>query len=354
MNQPLVSVVMAVCNAERFLAESIQSILNQSFRDFEFIVVDYGSTDNSKFIISSYVARDNRIKVHEVRPCVLPAARNAGCFLAQGRYIAIMDADDVSLPDRLSSEVDYMERHPQVALLGGAVEWMDSSGRPFHTHRHPTDNCEIKFELLTHSVFWHPTIIMRKEAFVLVGGYRPAFVCAHDYDLALRIAEKYECANLEEILLRYRVHPIQLTFHKHRQQTLCKLAARASAVARSKEQPDPLDTVREITPSTLATLGVEETAQRNSVVTDGRIWIRHMMTAGDYAAALAAARRIVESSLDHVEPYQVSELYLSVAELYWREKRIWKCVIAAGQAVLARPILIGRPLKPLLHRLGLA
>lgn len=354
MDQPLVSVAMAVCNAERFLAEAIESILDQSLRDFEFIIVDYGSRDNSKPIILSYAAKDNRVKFREIRPCVLPAARNAGCFLARGRYIAIMDADDVSLPNRLSWEVEYMEKHPPVALLGGAVEWVDSSGRTFHVFRHPSDNRQLKSELVTHCVFWHPTIIMRREAFAAVGGYRPAFVCAHDYDLALRIAEKYECANLEQIVLKYRVHPTQLTFDKQREQTLCKLAARASAAARAKGRPDPLDTVQEIASSTLGALGIGELAQRNSIVADGHVWILNMIAAGDYAAALAAARLITESDVSHVESWPVSELYLLIARLYWRDKKFWKCIVATGQAVLVRPVLIGRPLKPVLQKLGLA
>jgi hypothetical protein len=354
MNKPQVSVAMAVCNAERFLAEAIGSILGQSFTDFEFIIVDYGSRDNSKSIISRYAARDSRVKFHEVPPCVLPAARNAGCFLAQGQYIAIMDADDVSLPDRLFWEVEYMERHPQVALLGGAVEWVDSSGRPFRVIRHPIDDRTLKSKLLTHNVFWHPTTIMRREAFVSVGGYRPAFVCSHDYDLAIRIAERSECANLEEVVLKYRVHPIQLTSDKRRLQTLCKLAAQASAAARSVGKLDPLDAVQEITSSVLATLGISELAQRNSVVTDGRIWIQNMIDAGDYAAALGAARRIVELDLDQVEPWQASELYLIIAKLCWIDKKFLEFILSVGRAILARPILIGRPLKSLVHRLGLA
>jgi glycosyltransferase involved in cell wall biosynthesis len=353
MTGPLVSVVMPVCNADRFLAQAIESVLGQNFVDFEFIVVDYGSTDNSKPIISSYAGGDSRIKFHEVPPCVLPAARNAGCFLARGRYIAVMDADDVSLPDRLSREVGYMESHPQVALLGGAVEWVDPSGRPFHVFRHPTESGKLKSEMATHCTFWHPTVIVRTEAFRAVGGYRPAFVCAHDYDLELRLAEKFDCANLEEIVLKYRVHPWQLTFDRQRLQTLCKLAAQASAAARSTGQPDPLDALQEITPSVLDALGIDELVQRSSVVTDGHIWIRNMITAGDYAAALAAARRILESNLDQVDPWQVSELHVLVARLYWRDKKFWRYILAAGRAVLVRPILIGRPLKPLLHKLGL-
>jgi hypothetical protein len=354
MGQPSVSVAMAVCNAERFLDEAIESILGQSLRDFEFIIVDYGSTDSSKGLIRGYAARDGRIRLIEIPHCTLPEARNAGCFAAQGKYIAIMDADDVSLPDRLLREVDFLESHPQVALLGGAVEWIDSSGRSFLVHHHPTDDREIKSELLTHSVFWHPTIMIRKDAFVSVGGYRPAFVCAHDYDLAARIAEKYDCANLNEIVHRYRFHSLQISSDKKKLQALCILAVHASAAARRNREPDPLDTAREITSSALTAWGVGEVTQRNFVVADGHIWIRNLMNAGEYAAALSTARRILESNLDDVDPWPISEIHLCVAAINWREKRIWKYLVAVVRAILVRPVLVGRPLKLLIHSLKLA
>src|SRR6266849_7989485 len=101
MTRPLVSVAMVVCNVDRFLAEAIESILNQTFGDFEFIILDFGSTDRSKSIISEYASKDRRIKFQTIPRCGLAEARNAGCSLAQGRYIAIMDADDIAVTDRL-------------------------------------------------------------------------------------------------------------------------------------------------------------------------------------------------------------------------------------------------------------
>src|SRR5579864_6120600 len=114
--KPVVSVVMIVYNVERFLGEAIQSILGQTFREFEFLIVDFGSTDESKSIVSSFAAKDRRIKLHEIQNCGLAEARNAGCSLAQGKYIAIIDADDISLPERLRWQVDFMEKHPEVGL----------------------------------------------------------------------------------------------------------------------------------------------------------------------------------------------------------------------------------------------
>ncbi len=342
---------MAVSNAERFLAEAIQSILDQSLKDFEFIIVDYGSTDDSKAIVSSFAANDHRIRLIEIPPCVLPEARNAGCFQAQGKYIAVMDADDVSLSDRLRLQVEFLESHPQVALLGGAVEWMDSSGKPFGVHRHPSGDREIKAELPAHNVLWHPTTMMRKDPFAVVGGYRRAFMCSHDYDLALRFAEKYECANLEEIVLRYRVHAVQLTSDRHQQQTLCKLAAQVSASKRRKGEPDPLDGVREITSSALAAWGIQEQSQRDFLIADGHTWVRNLMNVGENAAALSAAGKVLGANLNGADSWQVSEIHLCVATIHWRNGQTWDSLIALAKAVRVRPVLIGRPLKSMFRRL---
>src|SRR6266852_208035 len=122
MTRPLVSVAMVVCNVERFLAEAIESILGQTFKEFEFIIVDFGSTDRSKSIILEYQDKDNRIKFHTIPHCGLGEARNAAGFLAQGQYIAIMDADDIAVRDRLMWQIDFMEKHREVGVLGGGGE----------------------------------------------------------------------------------------------------------------------------------------------------------------------------------------------------------------------------------------
>ncbi len=179
------SVVMIVCNVERFLAEAIESILGQSFRDFEFIIVDFGSNDKTKSIVSAFAATDQRIELHEIPNCGLAQARNAGCFLAQGKYIAIMDADDISLPDRLKWEVEFMENHTEVGLLGGAREWFNSTGRTIFINGDPTEDGAIRAALAVRCAFCQPTVLIRREAFSLVGGYRAAFLQAEDYDLFL-------------------------------------------------------------------------------------------------------------------------------------------------------------------------
>jgi glycosyltransferase involved in cell wall biosynthesis len=350
MSKPLVSVAMVVCNVDRFLGESIESILHQTFTDFEFIIVDFGSTDKSKAIISSYAAKDSRIKFHEVPHCCLAEARNVACSLAQGRYIAVMDADDVSLPNRLKWEVDFMETHLQVGLVGGATEWIDGTGRSLGIHDFPTEDHEIRSALTVRCPFCQPTVLIRREAFVLVGGYRTVYAQAEDYDLWLRIAERFEVANLKQVVLKYRIHPYQMTLRKRTQQTLCFLAAQASASSRRNGNPDTVNSIEEITPAVLAGLGVSEATQQITAATGYLFWIRTMYAAGEYSSALKAAVDALQSpDWEYAERWQIANMRLMAARLYWKQRRFAKGFLAAVHAFMTRPIMLGRPLKPLMR-----
>jgi cellulose synthase/poly-beta-1,6-N-acetylglucosamine synthase-like glycosyltransferase len=353
MTKPIVSVVMVTCDVDRFLAESIESILGQTFRDFEFVIADFGSTDKSKSIISDYAAKDSRIKFYEISHRSLAKARNAGCFLAQGEYIAVADADDVSDPNRLQWEVEFLEKHPQVGALGGAVEWIDSAGRSLYIAQHPVDDREIRSALLTHSVLWHPTALIRNDAFISVGGYRPVFVQAEDYDLWLRIAQHFQLANLDRVVLKYRIHPNQISMRERAEQTFCVLAAQFAASSRREELPDPLDSAEAITPAALAGWGVTRVRLQRALFSDRRQWIRHMCMAGEYSVALQAAIESLQSDLKDVEPWQVADLELTVAQLYWRRKEYAKSFLAVTRALATRPLIVGRPIRSALRRFGL-
>ena len=355
MNTPLISVVMVVRNVERFLAEAIESVLGQTCRDFEFIIVDFGSADKSKDIVSGYAARDLRIRLHEIASCGLAEARNAGCSLARGRYIAIMDADDVSLPDRLMLELEFMEKYPGVGVLGGAREWIDATGRSLFVNGDPTEDHEIRSALAHRCPFCQPTVLIRAEAFASVGGYRAAFAPAEDYDLWMRISEHFKCANLKQVLLKYRVHPQQVSLRNRKQQTLSVLAAQVSASLRRNGEPDVLDTVGEITPELLAGLGVPEAAQQTALASDYRDWARNMRIAGEYQVALKTVMEVLHSSdLEYAEERPIADLWLAAASLYWRQKEFVSSLRGVARAVMARPAVIGRPIKQLLELLELA
>jgi hypothetical protein len=194
---------------------------------------------------------------------------------------------------------------------------------------------------------------MRREAFASVGGYRAAFAQAEDYDLWLRIAQRYKVANLKQVVLKYRVHPNQMSVRKQKQQMLCILAAQMSLSARSSGNPDPLDAVKEITPALLSDLGISEAMLQSALVSHGRDWVRIMAAANEGSAALNATMEILQSSdLKHVERWQIADLWLFGARVYWKQKRFLRSLLAVGHAVIVRPALVGRPLKMLLCRRG--
>jgi cellulose synthase/poly-beta-1,6-N-acetylglucosamine synthase-like glycosyltransferase len=350
MGNPTVSVAMVVRNVDRFLTESIESVLAQTFRDFEFVIVDFGSSDSSKSIISGYAAKDTRIKFHEIPCCGLAEARNAACSLAQGKYIAIMDADDVSVQERLSWQVRFMEDHPEAGVVGGAVERIDATGRPLQVFKYPLENPEIQSELPTCCVFCQPTVLMRRDAFVGVGGYRGPFAPAEDYDLWLRIAESFQLANLDQVLLKYRIHSNQVTLRKRRQQVMGCLAAQACARARRNGGFDPLNGVKEITPALLAGLGVTKAEQQVALAREYLNWTRVICETREYSGALDALNEILQpSEHEYAESWVVAELRFLAARIYWRQRRFLRSVMTLCHAVAARPVIVGRPLKSLLR-----
>jgi hypothetical protein len=344
---------MVVCNVDRYLAEAIESILAQTFRAFEFIIVDFGSTDTSKSIISKHAAIDNRIRFYEISHCGLAEARNAACSLAKGKYVAIMDADDVCLPERLAWQVDFMEGHPGVGAVGGAVKWIDAAGRPLATFRHPLTDREIRSVLLTHSALWQPTVLMLREAFVRVGGYRGPFAPAEDYDLWLRISERFQVANLERAVLKYRIHPDQVSVRKVAQQSLGIAAAQLAASRRRDELKDPLVSVKEITPDLLSELGLSKAEQQSHLASYAMHWIRSLCMAREYSAALNVAREILRSEVEHVERWQVANFWLVAARLCWKQRSFAEACLSAARAVVTWPIIVVRPIKPLLRSVRL-
>jgi glycosyltransferase involved in cell wall biosynthesis len=320
---------MVVRNVDQFLAQAIGSILDQTFSDFEFIILDFGSTDRSKAIACSYAARDNRIRLHEIPTCGLAEARNAVCFLAEGQYIAIQDADDISLPDRLLWEVEFMEKHPDISLLGGAAQWVDSQARPLWTCTFPTEHQEIRSALKTSCPFQQTSVLMRREAFLAVNGYRAAFAPSEDYDLWLRISERFRSANLKQVVVKYRIHPHQVSLSSREHQVLCAVAARASATFRKNGSPDPLDSVGVITPTLLADLGVSPAELETSLFVYYRDWIFNMFAAKEYSAALRTAADVLRTDWKYVERREIAYLHRILAQVYWRRRQCWKSLFAA-------------------------
>jgi glycosyltransferase involved in cell wall biosynthesis len=205
---PTVSVVMAVHNTERYVAQAIDSILQQTFTDFELIILNDGSTDGSLCILQQYEKRDNRIRLISRENQGIPRTRNDLLQAAQGEFIAVMDSDDVALPDRLSWQVAFLRQHPEVICVGGAHDLIDHKGR-FLTHfQLPTSDEEIqRAAIVGHAPICNPCAVIRREALLQIGGYDERLGQAEDLDVWLKLGEIGKLANLSETVLQYRIHP---------------------------------------------------------------------------------------------------------------------------------------------------
>ena len=204
----LVSVVIPVYNAARFLNAAIDSILSQTYHDFEVIAVDDGSTDPSGDILADYAARDSRIKVISRRNTGIVGALNDGIAVARGNLIARMDADDISLPQRLERQVAYLTDHPECVAVGTDVLYTDPEGAPLVRH-HPAEQHDGILEQLLNGnggALIHPTIMVRRHSLDEAGGYRERYQWIEDFDLYLRLSEKGRLANLPAVHLHYRQH----------------------------------------------------------------------------------------------------------------------------------------------------
>ena len=207
MSVPTLSVLMPVYNAERFLAEAVESILSQTFHDFEFLVVDDGSSDRSLAILQRYAAQDDRIRLISRENTGYVSALNEMVQLSQGEFLARMDADDIAMGDRFRLQVARLRQDPDLVCLGGAHGMIDAKGRWLTCLAMPEQNDDIqKLALAGHTPINHPCAMMRRSAVLRVGAYNANLVPCEDLDLWLRLGEVGKLANLKEMVLKYRLH----------------------------------------------------------------------------------------------------------------------------------------------------
>lgn len=205
---PKVSVIMPVYNAEKYIGEAIESILDQTYTDFEFIIIDDGSSDGTVAAVKGY--DDRRIRFYQNEHNMgVAATLNRGLDLATGEYIARMDSDDISLPERFEKQVRFMDEHSEVAVLGAGIELFFAQHGERIFSQKPE---ELKVDLLFGNCFAHPAVMMRAAYF---GGsgfrYDNRFNKMEDFDLWDRVSQHYAIASLPEVLLKYRIHPNQVT-----------------------------------------------------------------------------------------------------------------------------------------------
>ncbi len=200
----LVSVVLPVYNGDRFLRQAIESILQQTYANFELIIINDGSKDQSQALIESY--GDPRIHAIQQANMGLAATLNKGISLAKGCWIARQDQDDVSFPERLAKQVDFMSAQPGCALVGTAAEiWVDDA-KTDRVHRHPCSDEQLRAGLLFYNYFVHSSVMFSKAVVEKMGGYsaEPNRQPPEDYELWSRIAKQHPVANLPDVLLAYR------------------------------------------------------------------------------------------------------------------------------------------------------
>ena len=218
---PTISVLMAVYNAAAYVKDAVASICAQTFTDFEFILIDDGSTDGSFAVLRAFAERDPRIRLIS-RPNVgLTKTLNEGLKLARGAFVARMDADDVALPQRFEKQVQYLRANPDCVCVGSRVQLIDPLGSTIKdVTDHKLAHEEIDRDLLA-GIGWsvvHPVATMRRNALERVNGYREQFRTSQDLDLFLRLAEIGRLANLPDVLLQYRQHFESVNFSKHEEQ----------------------------------------------------------------------------------------------------------------------------------------
>ncbi|MBP7481699.1 MAG: glycosyltransferase [Lacunisphaera sp.] len=202
----LVSVLMPVYNGGPLLRDAIESILAQAAGELELILINDASGDGSRALIDEFARRDPRVRaIHHEKNHGLAATLNEALAAARGRLVARMDQDDIALPERLGLQADFMDRHPDVAVVGS---WVYNLGvTPAHDRlvRLPFTPEQIRDELPRHNCLYHPSTMLRREMVLAAGGYRQDFHNAEDYELWLRLSRSHPLANIPRPLLRYRL-----------------------------------------------------------------------------------------------------------------------------------------------------
>ncbi|MBU2596810.1 MAG: glycosyltransferase [Planctomycetes bacterium] len=241
MPTPVVSILTSCYNAAEFLPEAIESILGQTFKDFEFILIDDGSTDNTLNIISGYAAKDDRIILIEKKNTGLTDSLNVGIRKARGKLIARMDADDISFPDRLEKQITYLQKQKDVILLGTGCIEIDRIGRNIKQHRYSTGHKSlIRCFEKGGSPFPHSSVIYKTETVRQIDGYRDRLNGAEDFDLWLRMSLIGKIRCLSEPLIRLRKHAVSITARDEKS-VILSYVVRLSHYLRKHGYPDPVE-----------------------------------------------------------------------------------------------------------------
>ncbi len=230
---PKVSVIMSVRNGEAYLKACIDSILGQTFGDFEFIIVDDASTDASAVLIDEYTLADDRVRlVGNKENLGLTKSLNIALKKARGEYIARMDADDIAFPERFEKQVKFLDENKDYGLVGSWAELINEKSETIGEQRYPTKYENLSKSLIRFNPFFHSSIMMRKSSLDTAGFYNEDWKYAQDYELFFRLNRISKLSNLPENLLKSRVSENSITRKKNTEQAKFALRARWEAIKR--------------------------------------------------------------------------------------------------------------------------
>lgn len=218
---PLVSVIMSVYNGEVYLPQSIESILKQSLSDFEFIIINDGSTDNTGKIINRYSKVDSRIIPIHQKNIGLTKSLNLGIRMARGKFIARQDADDISHNERLKKQIEFLLKNKEYKLIGTSCFIINENGEEIGKKRFRTEWEEIRANAIKENQFVHSSVMMEREALLSVGVYDEEIKYGQDYELWLRFLDSYKGVNIPEYLIRKRICMESIGQKHRRERMLC-------------------------------------------------------------------------------------------------------------------------------------
>jgi glycosyltransferase involved in cell wall biosynthesis len=287
-----VSVVIPVYNTVCYVAEAIESILAQTFPDFELIVIDDGSTDGCGEILSRYAIRDPRVRIIHRENRGIVASRNEGIALASGEFLAVLDSDDVALPGRLALQLAYLKDHPDCVAVGGSALVIDSAGDTICTWRFPCTHDELDaLNLVNDQRMLHSSLTMRREVVRNLLGYREEAETAEELDLLLRMGEVGQLANVPEVVVKYRRHGDSVSHARRARQVLASHFAIQDA--RRRRAMVDLET------------RVSSASRPPSRAENHRQWAWWALGESNFAAARNHARKAVRSGPLDLESWRV-------------------------------------------------
>lgn len=214
--KPFVTVITPAYNAEQTLSQTVSSILAQTWQNWEYILIDDGSTDKTWQILKKLQKKDSRIRIYKNEKNLgIAGTRNRGLGLAGGKYIAWQDADDISLPERLQLQVQRLESNPKIGIVGGWLEFFDNTGK-VSVRQYAEEDALLRKRIFRYSPVAQPVAMIRRECFDTVGFYNVRFPPAEDIEMSFRIGTYYQFSNIPQILLRYRMAESSATYRQLR------------------------------------------------------------------------------------------------------------------------------------------